>query len=149
MATIATTITAVFKNERNSAKGPFNSYDVKAGGRKYQTTKDDIGALAEKLKGQPVVISYTESQRGEYMNYNITTIVPAEAETGHVAPAGKSYDDDRQERIERQSARRDAIAFARLGLVEIQSKEDLYAIADDFARYAQYGHAVPDEDPQY
>ena len=151
MATVATTINAVFTNKRTSAKGPFNSYDVKtSAGKKFQTTKDELGQKAEQLKGQPVTIEYEETQRGEYTNYTIKSIEPVAAETGAVSNTHESpRQDDRQERIERQSARRDAIAFASLGLVEIQGVQDLYALADEFARYAKEGQQVPEEEPQY
>lgn len=156
LATIATTITAVYKpRELTARRGPnagetFYSYEFKAGGQKFQTTKGELGQKAEQLKGQPVQITYTESQNGEFTNRTVSAIEPVAAETGNVTQVSVTQD-DRQERIERQSARRDAIAFASLGLVEIQGVNDIYSLADEFARYGREGQtaASAEEEPQY
>jgi len=74
MAEATAIIDGVFENERTSANGPFTSYDVKAGGIKYQTTKDAIGLKAKALKGQTAKIVYTETQRGQYTNRTIQSV---------------------------------------------------------------------------
>ena len=149
MAVAATTITAVFKNQRQSAKGPFTSYDVKAGGRKYQTTKDDLGQKAEQLKGQPVVISYTEVQRGEYTNYNITDIVPAEAETGHVTQGKASQDEFRRSKEEMRRTEALGVAATLAATLEVSDVQQLFDLSDALLPYLESGQQVPEEEPQY
>jgi hypothetical protein len=149
LAESTTKITGVFRNgPYNGKHGEFTRFDVKGSdGRKYQTLKDGLGVKAEGLKGQTVKITYHEKQSGEYTNYEIDSL---EAVGGESAPQATGRNDsDRQARIERQSARRDAIALlAAAGQLGPETDMSVvYNLADELAAYAEHGQVQPEEEP--
>ncbi|HEY6018839.1 MAG TPA: hypothetical protein VIY48_02810 [Candidatus Paceibacterota bacterium] len=75
-------------DEVNSRQGvsqrtqkPYTVFEVKTtDGKKYSTFKAPLGQMAGALRGQAVVIQYSEQERNGYTNYTLEGIQPSQSQ---------------------------------------------------------------------
>lgn len=80
-------------------EGVFNDgprIDIKAGGRKLSTWKEDLGRLARSLEGQECVIKFSTKQKGEYLNYYFDGAEPVKQDPEPEPPAWTNPGDSNQ-----------------------------------------------------
>lgn len=147
MAEQVVTITGVFTQQGNNARGPWTRYDVKdAGGNKYQTFDAELGAKAQAVQGQSVTLTFHEEARGQYTNNVLDGIKTSVNGATNAAPSVPSESqDDRQLRIMRQAGLERAILAASAIGIELSSVDDLYAISDQFVDYFVNGAPVVED----
>lgn len=90
MPELTATIEGVFNDGKRT--------DIKAGGKKLVTWKEDLNRLARSLEGQECVIKYTVQQKGEYTNYLFDGAEPVKQAPEPEPPAWTNPGDQYQER---------------------------------------------------
>ena len=76
MTTQIAVIEDVTKRTANSARGPFEIFEVQLMGNPHRARKD-VWDIAMTLRGQSVFADTRTEQRGEWTNYFVDSIVPA------------------------------------------------------------------------
>ena len=76
MTTQIAVIEDVTKRTANSARGPFEIFEVQLMGNPHRARKD-VWDIAMTLRGQSVFADVRSEQRGEWTNYFVDSIVPA------------------------------------------------------------------------
>jgi hypothetical protein len=121
------------KNGRDWTKSAVIAGD----GREYATFDGELASEASRLKGQTVKITFTESQRGKYTNYDLTDIESAEGATPVAinSNGSSSRKDEFRSKYEIRytAALEQAItAFGVSGVDVITKVPELYELADEF-----------------
>ena len=80
MTTQIAVIEDVTKRTANSARGPFEIFEVQLMGNAHRARKD-VWDIAMTLRGQSVFADVRSEQRGEWTNYFVDSIVPATQST--------------------------------------------------------------------
>jgi hypothetical protein len=122
------------KNGRDWTKSAVIAGD----GREYATFDGELASEAKSLTGQTVKITFTESQRGKYTNYDLTDIEAAEGATPVAANSNgnsgsRSGEFRSKYEIRYSVALEQAItAFGVSGVDVITKVPELYELADEF-----------------
>jgi len=151
------TLTGFETKSGNNDSGGWTLYLFKdAGGNKYQTFEDDLGLAAAGLIGKSVEVEYEVQERdlpakgdrpATTVRNNVLKSVkevdnggPGQMQSVNAAQVNsRSYDDERQLRIMRQSALDRAINTVAAGIAEVSGFRDLFEIADEFILYFEAG----------
>lgn len=109
-------------------------------GRKYTTFKRDVAAPGSQLRGRLVTIGFTEKVNGEYTNYYLNSIKPADTAT----PPNITSQSDKDVSIARAVALKAAVETA-VGLeMQAANQGDIIAIANVYAGWLLTGSANPE-----
>ena len=74
----------------NSARGPFEIYEIQLQGQ-WHRAKKDLFDSAQMLRGQTVFAETRNEQRGEWTNYFLDSLVPSSPATQQPYPAQAGY----------------------------------------------------------
>lgn len=147
---VSTILTGIETFEGTSARGPWTKTVFKAAdGSEYQTFEGAVASKASSLLNQPVEVTFTPKQRGQYTNLQLDDVAivvgaangaPGTPPPAHppvaTAAAPQPSADSRQYQIMRQSALERAImSFAADGVEILGSLPELYELADQFVVY--------------
>jgi hypothetical protein len=150
---VTTKISKVFTASGEKNGKPWTRWDVKDDSdTKYVTFKEGDGKKAEAARGKTVKLTFTQNVDGTYVNNTLEDIQVIESEvvkaveTAQAAQAEttappRSYEDERQLRIMRQSALQRAIDTAATA-GEITDPIELFKLADTYLLYFEAGSAA-------
>lgn len=138
-----TTLVSHEQKSGSNAKGPWTVNKFKAqDGRQYDTFDKDLAARALERLNVPSVLEYEEVQKGQYTNYTLTGVAPADSDAAAAPSAPQTAapaaggEDDRQLRIMRQSALERAIlTFNTAGQDPLTHQAELLELADQYIDY--------------
>lgn len=111
-------------------EGVFNDgprTDIKAGGKKLVTWKEDLNRLARSLEGQECRIKYTVKQKGEYTNYLFDGAEPVEQDAPAPGPPAWDLGEQKRRDIRWQCALKAAVAVADKPDVDLEA---VFALTD-------------------
>jgi hypothetical protein len=85
------TIAAHGTKTGENAKGTWIKHSVKDNaGTWYETFDQQLGLKAQALKGEQVVLTWEEQQRGEYKNMVLKGVERAQQQTGATVPSAQT-----------------------------------------------------------
>lgn len=87
----------------NSARGPFEIYELQLQGQ-WHRAKKDLWDSAQMLRGQTVFAETRTEQRGEWTNYFVDSLVPSSPATQQAVPATAGYPPEQQLPLQTQQA---------------------------------------------
>jgi hypothetical protein len=137
MAKTVTTLTEVRIKSGSSARGPWTMSIFKAAdGREYTTFKGDLASKANALLNQTVELEFSESQNGQYTNYDLEDVAAtagptvADAVRVQAPPVVNGSAKNDQYRTKEQIMRTDALnaALTLFGIIGL----DPLSSADEF-----------------
>lgn len=116
------------------------------GGREYSTFKGDVASKANGFLGQPVNVTYSEKQNGQYTNYTLEDVAstngsaPQQQAPAPAPEEGAQHSPGKEMKIHRQSALDRAITcFGIAGIDPLQNLDELYELSDQFIEYFNNG----------
>lgn len=107
---------------------------VAADGNEYTTFDGGLASKAQALVGQAVKVTFEQTQRGKYTNYDLKDVEPAPAgATQAPAASSKSSEFRSKEEIRYTAALELAVtSFGVAGVDPVTKVPELYELADEF-----------------